>query len=185
MLRPAILFMAVITSIGYLQVFEEPFVMTGGGPLDSTLSVSMFVYQQGFRFFNLGYASAVAYTLFVAIVVLAIDPVPVPAEDEDMSMTRARPAASRAPLRRRPRGAAPAQAARRPRAPWWLYVAARARHGLVMVGPFLWMLLGAFKTQRELLAGAADAAAREPDAGQLRRGSSPGSTSPATSGTRR
>jgi len=46
-------------------------VMTGGGPLDSTLSVAMYVYEQGFDFLNLGYASAVAYALFVAIVVLA------------------------------------------------------------------------------------------------------------------
>jgi multiple sugar transport system permease protein len=71
LLRPAILFLTVITSAGYLQLFEEPFVMTGGGPLDSTLSVSMYVYQQGFSFLNLGYASAIAYALFVAIVVLA------------------------------------------------------------------------------------------------------------------
>ena len=71
LLRPAILFLAIITSSGYLQLFEEPFVMTGGGPLDSTLSVAMYVYEQGFDFLNLGYASAVAYALFVAIVVLA------------------------------------------------------------------------------------------------------------------
>jgi multiple sugar transport system permease protein len=71
LLKPAILFLAIITSSGYLQLFEEPFVMTGGGPLNSTLSVSMYVYQQGFGFLNLGYASAVAYALFVAIVALA------------------------------------------------------------------------------------------------------------------
>jgi multiple sugar transport system permease protein len=71
LLKPTILFLTVITSAGYLQLFEEPFVMTGGGPLDSTLSVAMYVYDQGFRFLNLGYASAVAYALFVAIVVLA------------------------------------------------------------------------------------------------------------------
>jgi multiple sugar transport system permease protein len=71
LLRPAILFLAVITSAGYLQLFEEPFVMTGGGPLDSTLSVAMYVYEQGFDFLNLGYASAIAYALFVVIVVLA------------------------------------------------------------------------------------------------------------------
>ena len=70
LLRPTILFLAVITTSGYLQLFEEPFVMTGGGPLDSTLSVAMYTYEQGFRFLNLGYASAVAYALFVAIVVL-------------------------------------------------------------------------------------------------------------------
>ena len=74
MLRPAILFVSVITSIGYLQVFEEPFVMTGptGGTQQSAFTTSMYVYQEGFRFFNLGYASAVAYALFTAIVVLAI-----------------------------------------------------------------------------------------------------------------
>jgi ABC-type sugar transport system permease subunit len=74
MLRPAILFTTVITTIGYLQVFEEPFVMTGptGGADQSGLTTSLFVYQQGFRFFNLGYASAAAYTLFMFIVVLAI-----------------------------------------------------------------------------------------------------------------
>jgi len=74
MLRPAILFVTVITTIGYLQVFEEPFVMTGptGGPDQSGLTTSLFVYQQGFRFFNLGYASAAAYALFVFIAVLAI-----------------------------------------------------------------------------------------------------------------
>jgi ABC-type sugar transport system permease subunit len=74
MLRPAILFTTVITTIGYLQVFEEPFVMTGpsGGPDQAGLTTSLFVYQQGFRFFNLGYASAAAYTLFMFIVVLAI-----------------------------------------------------------------------------------------------------------------
>jgi ABC-type sugar transport system permease subunit len=74
MLRPAILFTTVITTIGYLQVFEEPFVMTGpnGGADQSGFTASMFVYQQGFRFFNLGYASAAAYTLFIFIAVLAI-----------------------------------------------------------------------------------------------------------------
>jgi multiple sugar transport system permease protein len=72
LLRPTMLFASVITGIGYLQLFEEPFVMTGGGPLDRTLSVTMYVYQQGFSFLNFGYASAVAYALFVAIVVLTV-----------------------------------------------------------------------------------------------------------------
>ncbi len=71
MLRPTILFMLVITTIGYLQLFEEPFVMTDGGPLDATLSVTMYMYQQGFEFFKQGYASAVAYVLFVIVAVIA------------------------------------------------------------------------------------------------------------------
>ena len=71
MLRPTILFMTVITTIGYLQLFEEPFVMTGGGPLDKTLSVTMYMYQQGFPFFHQGYASAIAYVLFVIVAIVA------------------------------------------------------------------------------------------------------------------
>jgi multiple sugar transport system permease protein len=71
MLRPTILFMLVITTIGYLQLFEEPFVMTGGGPLDATLSVTMYMFQQGFAFFKQGYASAIAYVLFVIVAIIA------------------------------------------------------------------------------------------------------------------
>jgi multiple sugar transport system permease protein len=71
MLRPTILFMLVITTIGYLQLFEEPFVMTDGGPLDATLSVTMYMYQQGFEFFHQGYAAAIAYVLFVIVAVVA------------------------------------------------------------------------------------------------------------------
>jgi multiple sugar transport system permease protein len=71
LLKPATLFLAVLTTAGYLQLFEEPFVMTGGGPLGSTRSVAMYVYEQGFKFLNLGYASAIAYALFVVIIVIA------------------------------------------------------------------------------------------------------------------
>jgi multiple sugar transport system permease protein len=71
LLRPALLFGAVITGIGYLQLFEEPLVMTQGGPLSSTLSVSYDIYNQ-FGFGNYGYASAAAYVLFVAIVALSV-----------------------------------------------------------------------------------------------------------------
>ena len=70
LLRPTILFVAVITSIGYLQFFEEPFVMTQGGPLDSTLSVQYHAYNQ-FSFGNYGYTAAVSYVLFVAIAVFS------------------------------------------------------------------------------------------------------------------
>jgi ABC-type sugar transport system permease subunit len=71
LLRPVMLFVTVITSIGFLQVFAEPFVMTNGGPLNRTLTVSIYLYQQGFNFFNQGYASAMAYVMFVAIVLLS------------------------------------------------------------------------------------------------------------------
>lgn len=71
LLRPTILFLVVITTIGYLQLFEEPFVMTDGGPLESTLSVTMYMYQQGFEFFHQGYASAIAYVLFIIVAIVA------------------------------------------------------------------------------------------------------------------
>ncbi len=68
-LRPVLLFGAVITGIGYLQFFEEAFVMTKGGPLDSTRSVTYFTYDQ-FGYGNYGYAAAASYLLFLAIVLL-------------------------------------------------------------------------------------------------------------------
>ena len=69
MLRPVLLFGAVITGIGYLQFFEEAFVMTKGGPLDATRSVTYFTFDQ-FGFGNFGYAAAASYLLFLAVVLL-------------------------------------------------------------------------------------------------------------------
>jgi multiple sugar transport system permease protein len=71
LLRPTMLFVAVITTIGYVQFFEEPYVMTQGGPLDSTLSLAYHTYNQ-FGFGNYGYASAMGYVLFVVVVLLSI-----------------------------------------------------------------------------------------------------------------
>ena len=71
MLRATLLFGAVITSIGYLQFFEEAFVMTRGGPLDSTRSVTFFTYDQ-FGFGNYGLAAAASYLLFLAVVVFTL-----------------------------------------------------------------------------------------------------------------
>ena len=69
MMRPTLLFGAVVTMIGYLQFFEEPFVMTQGGPLDSTLSTAYYTYNQ-FGFGNYSYAAAMAYVLFVVIAIV-------------------------------------------------------------------------------------------------------------------
>jgi multiple sugar transport system permease protein len=71
LLRPTLLLGAVLLSVGYLQFFEEPFVMTKGGPLDSTLSISYFTYNQ-FGFGKYGTASAASYILFVAIALLSL-----------------------------------------------------------------------------------------------------------------
>ena len=69
MLRPVLLFGAVITSIGDLQFFEEAFVMTKGGPLDATKSITFFTYDQ-WGYGNYAVGSAAAYLLFVAIMLL-------------------------------------------------------------------------------------------------------------------
>lgn len=71
LLRPTLLFVSVTTGIGYLQFFEEPFVMTNGGPLNSTLSMSMYTYQQ-FGFGNYGYAAAISYVIFVLIALVTL-----------------------------------------------------------------------------------------------------------------
>ncbi|BBA34119.1 sugar ABC transporter permease [Methylocaldum marinum] len=67
MLAPTFVFVTVITMIGYFQLFAEPYVMTQGGPANSTLSVALLMFQEGFRWWNLGYAAAVAFTLFLIV----------------------------------------------------------------------------------------------------------------------
>ncbi|EIA19647.1 putative sugar ABC transporter permease [Listeria fleischmannii 1991] len=68
----AIFFVSVTTLIGWLQFFEEPFVMTKGGPLDSTNSVALFIYQNGFQFSKFGYAAAGSFILFIAIIIVTL-----------------------------------------------------------------------------------------------------------------
>lgn len=67
MLGPTFLFVGVVTAIGQLQVFAEPYVMTRGGPLNKTLTMVMLMYEQGFKFWRMGYAAAVAFVLFLII----------------------------------------------------------------------------------------------------------------------
>ena len=67
MLTPTLVMVGIMTLAGYFQLFAEPSVMTQGGPLRSTLSVLYFMYEEGFRWWNLGYASAVAFLLFLVI----------------------------------------------------------------------------------------------------------------------
>jgi len=67
MLAPTFLFVGIVTAIGYLQLFAEPYVMTQGGPLNHTLSAVMLMYQQGFKFWRMGYAAAVAFVLFLVV----------------------------------------------------------------------------------------------------------------------
>ncbi len=67
MLGPVLLVVGVITISGYFQMFAEPYVMTRGDPLQSTVSVLYYMFEEGFKWWNLGRASAVAFLLFVII----------------------------------------------------------------------------------------------------------------------
>ena len=66
-LAPTFLFVAVITMIGHFQVFSEPYVMTQGGPLQSTTTIVLLMYQEGFRWWRIGGASAIAFLLFAIV----------------------------------------------------------------------------------------------------------------------
>ncbi len=68
-LGPTFVFVGVITAIGFLQAFAEPYVLTPeGGPLNATLSIVMLMYREGFRWWNMGYAAAVAFVLFALVI---------------------------------------------------------------------------------------------------------------------
>jgi len=72
MLAPIVAMVNVLTVAGYFQLFAEPYVMTQGGPLQSTVSVLYFMYEEGFKWWNLGSASAVAFLLFVFIFAVTV-----------------------------------------------------------------------------------------------------------------
>jgi multiple sugar transport system permease protein len=72
LLRPTFLFVLVVNTIRSLQIFTEVFVMTRGGPLDSTLTAVFYLYEEAFFRFRLGYASSVAYLLFGLTLAIAL-----------------------------------------------------------------------------------------------------------------
>jgi multiple sugar transport system permease protein len=66
-LGPTLSLVSILTMAGYFQLFAEPYVMTEGGPLRSTFSVLYFMFDQGFKWWNLGVASAIAFLLFALV----------------------------------------------------------------------------------------------------------------------
>jgi multiple sugar transport system permease protein len=72
MLSPYVLFNLVIGIIGTMRIFDEAFVMTRGGPNDSTLFYAYHLFRQAFQFFRMGYASALAWILFLIILALTL-----------------------------------------------------------------------------------------------------------------
>jgi multiple sugar transport system permease protein len=69
---PTIFFNLVIGIINAFQLFSQPYILTNGGPVDSTLTVSLFIFRNAFEYGKMGYASAVAWALFVAIMALVL-----------------------------------------------------------------------------------------------------------------
>ncbi len=67
MLMPTTVFVSIITIIGYFQLFAEPYVMTQGGPMNATLSIVLLMYQEGFRWWRMGYSAALAFVLFLIL----------------------------------------------------------------------------------------------------------------------
>ena len=72
MLSPYVLFNAVIGLIGTFQIFSEAFIMTQGGPADSTLFYAYYLFRQAFQYFRMGYASALAWILFIIVLALTL-----------------------------------------------------------------------------------------------------------------
>jgi ABC-type sugar transport system permease subunit/ABC-type glycerol-3-phosphate transport system substrate-binding protein len=72
MLSPYILFNSIVGLIGTMQIFTEAYIMTAGGPVDSTLFYAYYLFRQAFQFFRMGYASALAWILFVAVLALTV-----------------------------------------------------------------------------------------------------------------
>ncbi|HET7359645.1 MAG TPA: sugar ABC transporter permease [Rhodanobacteraceae bacterium] len=72
MLGPVMVLVGILTMSGYFQLFAEPYVMTEGGPLQSTVSVLYLMYEDGFKWWNLGVASAVAFMLFALMFAVTV-----------------------------------------------------------------------------------------------------------------
>ena len=72
MLAPTTVFISIITMIGFFQLFAEPYIMTQGGPLNSTLSIVQYMYQEGFKWWNMGYSASIAFVLFFIIFIATI-----------------------------------------------------------------------------------------------------------------
>jgi multiple sugar transport system permease protein len=72
MLAPTTLLISIITIAGYFQIFAEPYIMTQGGPLNSTLTIVGYMYQEGFRWWNMGYSASIAFVLFIIILIVTL-----------------------------------------------------------------------------------------------------------------
>jgi multiple sugar transport system permease protein len=72
MLSPTILLNMIMATIGAFQVFAAAYILTGGGPARSTMFYALYLFNRAFVFFNMGYASAMAWLLFLIILLLTV-----------------------------------------------------------------------------------------------------------------
>ena len=70
MINPTIFMVVILSTIGGFSLFIEPYIMTGGGPLNSTISAMLYIYKQGFFYYHMGYASTLG--VFFAIIILTV-----------------------------------------------------------------------------------------------------------------
>ena len=71
-IKNVLIFVLMITTINAMKLFTQPYVMTSGGPKESTMTLTYFIYQQGFQFRNMGYASSVSVIFFILVVGISI-----------------------------------------------------------------------------------------------------------------
>lgn len=72
LLNPAMVLVVILSTIGGFSLFVEPFVMTGGGPVDSTLSIVLYLYRQAFQFLRMGYAATLGVALALLIFIVTL-----------------------------------------------------------------------------------------------------------------
>jgi multiple sugar transport system permease protein len=70
-INPTIFMVVVLSTIGGFSLFIEPYIMTGGGPLNSTLSAVLYIYKQAFTYYHMGYAAALGF-FFAAVIMLVV-----------------------------------------------------------------------------------------------------------------
>ncbi len=71
MLRPVTLFVVIQAIVGSYNLFAQPLLLTNGGPSDASLTITLYMYNQGFQYFNTGYASAIAYSMVALLLILS------------------------------------------------------------------------------------------------------------------
>lgn len=72
MMKPIILFCAITSTIGTLQIFDESYILTMGGPDNATITIAHYLYNTGFRYVNFGYAAAISYVLVIIVATLSL-----------------------------------------------------------------------------------------------------------------